>query len=788
MMILFLPAKLFAQVNISGQIKDLTDKPINMVEVLLQNKDSIVVKSQLTDTIGKFTMSAQPSDYILLVKQLGILLYTQNISASQNLALGVINIKVNKQQLKEVVVTSKKPLIERKVDRLVFNVENSITSIGADALEVIAKAPGVRVLNNKIVLVGKSSLTVMIDDRLLQLSGDDLSDFLKSISAETIAKIEVITNPPAKYDADGNSGLINIVLKKNKKSGYSGAATLGYKQTVYSKIFENTNFNYNKNKSTFYLNINGTKGSYKPIEETTIFYPTQTWIQTNSRRSYNADIFTQAGWDYQITKKTLLATSYYIGINNPDMVETIKTPIKNLVQDIDSTIITNASTNRNTRYQTANLHLAHQLDTLGKKITVDGNWFTYIDDNDREFANKNYFGNGQFIPNTSTQYLSKSNQNIKLYTLNAITDLPFKTFTVSFGGKLTFIQNQSDVNFYQLLNNSYDIDITKSNQFNYTENTQAVFANFNKTVNKWELQLGVRGENTLTNGFSITTNQNNTNNYFKIFPTAYLTYNANDKNTYSLTYGRRISRPSYWSLNPFKWYSNPYSYSEGNPFLQPSFTHNIELSYTYNSYITTAISYSKENYQYDQLTIVEPSSNIQVTKPYNFITGYFYQLSNSIQLNKINWLENNIQFQIYYTKSNSSLAQTLPTTNGLGAYVSTDNQILLNKQKTIIGNINYWYQFPAISGIDNVLASSNLDAGIKFLLYRKKLQLTINTSDLFRTNRPRFYSTINDIRINNNNYYDNRCFRFIVRYSFGNDKIKSKEREDLISNERNRAN
>ncbi|OUD36895.1 carboxypeptidase-like regulatory domain-containing protein, partial [Flavobacterium psychrophilum] len=197
---------LFSQVTISGQIKDKKNKPIEFLEIQLQNNDSIIVKSELTNVDGKFTILTEKGEYQLIIKQLGKVLQKQKITAKQDTYIGVIQIIETQQQLEEVIIASKKKLIERKVDRLIFNVENSISASGGDAIDALKITPSIRVQNDKITMIGKSGMSIMIDDKLIQLSGYDLVNFLKTISSDNIKNIEVITTPPAKYSAEGNSG------------------------------------------------------------------------------------------------------------------------------------------------------------------------------------------------------------------------------------------------------------------------------------------------------------------------------------------------------------------------------------------------------------------------------------------------------------------------------------------------------------------------------------------------------------------------------------------------------
>ena len=206
---------LFSQIKITGKITNLNNKPIEFAEILLLTKDSIAVKSELTNEKGSFKINIKQGDYVLQIRQLGKILCNKELIIKNDLDLGIIKITENKQQLQEVVITSKKKLIERKVDRLIFNVENSISASGGDAIDALKSTPNIRVQNDAISMIGKNNLAVMVDDKIIQLAGEDLINFLKTLPSDNIKSIEVITTPPAKYETEGNSGIVNIKLKIN---------------------------------------------------------------------------------------------------------------------------------------------------------------------------------------------------------------------------------------------------------------------------------------------------------------------------------------------------------------------------------------------------------------------------------------------------------------------------------------------------------------------------------------------------------------------------------------------
>jgi len=223
LLIILFQNQVFSQIKISGQIKNEKNNPVEFIEIQLQNKDSIIFKSELTNAEGKFILQTEKGEYSLLVRQLGVIYHNQKINVNQDTYIGIINITEKEQQLQEVVITSKKKLIERKVDRLIFNVENSISASGGDAIDALKVTPSIRVQNDNISMIGKSGMGIMVNDKIIQLSGDDLINYLKNLKSDEIKKIEVITNPPSKYDAQGNSGLVNIVLKSAKSNSLNGS-------------------------------------------------------------------------------------------------------------------------------------------------------------------------------------------------------------------------------------------------------------------------------------------------------------------------------------------------------------------------------------------------------------------------------------------------------------------------------------------------------------------------------------------------------------------------------------
>ena len=779
LLIILFQNQVFSQIKISGQIKNEKNNPVEFIEIQLQNKDSIIFKSELTNAEGKFILETEKGEYSLLVRQLGGIYHKQKISVNQDTYIGIINITEKTQQLQEVVITSKKKLIDRKVDRLIFNVENSISASGGDAIDALKITPRVKVKNDNISMIGKNNMSVMVDDKLILLTGDELINFLKSIPSDNIKSIEVITTPPAKYDAEGNSGLINIKLKKSKLNQWNASLRSSYIQSTYPKGSFGGNFDYQKNKLSLYSNLNYVNGSNAPVETNKIYYPLGLWNEENKRRDFQNSVNSRIGADYKVSEKFSVGMQYLGSFSKPKIVENSLTTIYNQTNSqIDSYINTLSENLGKNNNHSLNLNSTVVFDTIGRKMNINLDYFKFKNDDNRIFNTINLLS----ANNTSLQ-------DIENYSAKVDFEHPLKWINLSYGGKLSFIKTQNNVNYFDTTLGTPIFDPTQSNEFNYDENTQAIYLNGTKKLNeKWETQLGFRLENTQTEGVSKTLNQKNTNSYTKLFPTFYLTYTPNEKNSFSINYNKRINRPSYNRLNPFRWYSNPFSYTEGNPFLQPSFSNNLELNYTFNDNWSNSIYYSHTDNGFEQITIVDNTDNIQKTIAQNFFKTTIIGISESYTYNKLKWLSSTFSFDWNYSKSESLIPITNQNLNGSNAYFSISNDFNLNKNKTLLFNFSYWYNFKGTSDLDKNNAYSQLDASIKYFAFDKKLQISFNANDILSTNRPIYNSFTNNIQIDYKNYYDVRLFRLSLVYKFGNKNINVEKKEVGNQEEKERTN
>lgn len=686
------------------------------------------------------------------------------------------SILVQKQIKTVKLKASRKTLIERKVDRLVFNVENSISATGGDALDALKITPGLKVQGDQIMMIAKKGMSVMIDDKLIQLSGDDLINFLKTIKSEDIKSIEVITNPPAKYDAEGNSGLVNIKLKRIKQDSWSITINGSQKQSIYSTGSIGGSFNYQKNKLSLTAAINYTNGSKKGTEEEFIVYPDQQWNNYFKKRNFSDILSSKLSMDYNISKNWSLGVQYLTSYSTPYTKLTNQNTIYNNHHTIDSLLTTNSFDHKKINTNAINVHSTVKLDSLGKNISFDLDYLGYDNKNNRNFQTQSTFDNAS---NTPFGYTAANNiglQNIKIYSMKVDFENPLKWIMLKYGAKFSFLKTNYDNKYYDTSSGISILDPNISNIFNYVENTQAIYIMGEKNISeKWKTQLGLRVENTQTKGNSVTLNELHNNNYTEFFPSAYLMYKANDNHNISLNYNRRLSRPRYNELNPFKVYYNPYSYTEGNPYIRPEFIDNIEFQYSYKDILFSSFSYSHTKNGKGNPPFFDDVTKVLRLQDLNFFSSNVYNLSETYIFNKVKWWESYNQANVYYTEIYFLPNLNLTNTKNWGAYFSSNNKFTINKNKTLKAEVNFWYQSPQNQDSYKFKGSASLGLGFTFITLKKAMIINLVINDLFMTEYEKARA-LTSTPYRYASYDDQRYIRLSVSYRFGNNKLSVKKR------------
>lgn len=668
--------------------------------------------------------------------------------------------------IETVTVNGKKALVERKVDRLIYNVQNSMLSQGSSGSEVLSSTPLLKVDEDKglVSVAGKSGVSVMVNDRMLNLTGSELINYLKNIRSENILKVEVITTPPAKYEAQGNSGIINIVLKKNVDLGWSGYLNTYYTQRTFGSFGGTTGINYQNKKLKSTLKFQGFDTAKRSVENYQIVGKESSFSRSDRKDMYNG-LGLNANVDYSLSDKSTIGFIYDITKGNIDM-------------DIYST----------QNYFTGNTPtLLSETDSKHRSVFTTQMLNTYFDHKfgDHKLSlGYNYYGNipdtqVNFITTDLSDYSKETVRNLsavdyKISSAQADLTLNFKKLQVETGTKYSQFTNNSNIEYLDLKNGNYVTDPGKSNIFEYTEKNYAAYMSASKDFGeKWSVKAGLRYEYVQTNSFSPTTQSKNENSYGKFFPTAYLSYKLDGSNQLSLNYSRRINRPSFHALNPFKWYSNPRSYSTGNPELQPSFNDNIELNYIFKNKFSANIYYQRTTNNFEQLLFLDGKS---VTSSYY---NYYNQDTYGVNINYTDtffkFWETNISTSFSYNETQITKFNLIPK-NGQSFYYSLKNTFQLNKAKTFFLFVNYWESLPSTDGNTYQKNMGSLDAGVKMSFMNKALQMNVSVSDIFKQSRFIGDAYYSDNTQSFNNYWDARKLNISVTYNFGNQKVKSNNR------------
>ena len=781
---LLFPVILFAQ-TITGKITDKTDA-ISYANVIITDVNQKIITGTTTDENGFFTLNVVSGNYKILISFIGYLTVEKEILVTKNINLGSIILDENAQYLDEIVIKTEKRIIERKIDRLVFNVERSIASTGGNGLDVLKITPGIQVQNGTLEILGKGATQVMINGRISPLQGDELISFLSGFSASDIQKIEVITNPPAKYEASGNGGLINIVLKKGIQNSWKNSTTISYNQNRYNFATFTNNFFYNKDKISFSGSVNATKGSIENAEGLQIKYPANFWdIDVDSK--LGKDLFSgRFLMDYQASKKTTFGLQYLGNTNKPGGFTTTTSTIFDNNNNLEKTLINKGDNEIDNKNHTFNFHLITQLDSLGKNLSFDADYFTFDANNSRDFFTETFNENGN-SEGINSAALNISNQKIENFSSKVDVDFPLKKVTLSYGIKASFTNTKSDVLYYNTITGNPELDETRSNKFDYKEQNLATYISGNTTLtDKLKMQFGLRLENTKTEGINSDMNQKNENKYTKLFPTIYFSYQENDNTNYFLSYGRRINRPNFRNLNPFRFYINDNSYSVGNPFLQPSFSDNFEFSHVYKNNFNTSVSLNITTDGSGTVFTSDAENQTQIITRENYYKQYNYGFTEGFSYTKLSWWksQNSINLFGYYTKFTKDFGSE--PKNGMQIYLTSNNTFSLGENTKL--QVNSYYSSQHNRGLFSVGEMFDLSFGLQHN-FKNNIKMSFLFSDVLNTaSLNNYVSIVNGVEQNYRQNESSRNFRISLSYDFGNKKVNVKNRNFGNDDERRRSN
>ena len=781
--------------SISGTIYELENLPALYANVILQSPtDSSMIKGGIADENGIFSLQSIPyGQYQIMVSYIGFENYYSPVFElnTKNYELPQIALKEMSNELATLTVTAQRPILEMKPDKMVFNVEGPINNSGSNGLELLRKSPGVMVDNNNNVnLLGKSGVKIFIDGKESPLSGDDLAAFLQTLQSDQINAIEIITNPSAKYDAEGNAGIINIKLKKNKNLGANANLSLSYAKGIAANVYSSINGNYRSEKVNVFGNYgynweNGINYLHMYQEQAGQYFDAHSDMSDKSdNHSY------KFGADYFISDKSTIGflTNGY----SSDWIfnSTSRTPISKIGNSSIERILIANSEGLGTR-KNNNYNVNYRFDN-GKERTlnIDLDYGSFKNDNEQSQPNFYYDGTETNIL-TERTYFTNSPTDINIYTAKLDYEQPALKGKLGMGVKSAFVTTDNTFDFYNVLENIKELDEGLSSKFVYKENVNAAYVNYSTKIKKLGINSGLRAEQTMWTGdlttYMADNDSINTASYIDFFPSIAFSYQLNEKNGFNLSYSRRINRPSYQDLNPFQDKLDERTSEKGNPFLSPEYTNNFQLQHSFSYQLTTTLNYSRTNNVITRLVDIDsnnPEGNFITWENLASQDHYSISLASPITITK--WWSSYTNLNLYHmhNKADYGNGKTIDL-KATTFNMYTQHTFQLPYDASL--EVSSWYVSPSIWGGNFEMDSMfDISMGIQKKILQDKGKIKFSVSDIFKTNDWSGTSQLGELYTDASGGWDSRKVNLTFSYMFGNNNVKSRNRSTGLESENSR--
>lgn len=780
---------------VRGNVKDADGEALPFATVMLMSaQDSSLAKAGYTNESGDFALTpVDAGEYFLKVTYTSMAPYASEIfpvSEGQKYEAPGIVLQTSDAELDAVKITAQKPLITIKPDMTVFNVQASTNAIGSDGLELLRKAPGVMVDNNdNIILQGKSGVRIYIDGKPSPLTTADLAAMLKTMQSSQIEAIEIITNPGAKYDAEGNAGIINIRLVKDKSLGTNGNLDLGYGIGRYSKYNGSISANHRNKKVNVFGSLGGNTGrwfnfmNFYRIQNETVFDQESETI----RDGYNVNA--KVGADFFVSEKStigVLANGFnWDGAWN----NTATTDIRDeATMEPISTLQALSSNDVKRQNLNANLNYRYD-DKKGQTWNIDADYGFFNLSSDAYQPNYYYNPDGSLL--SESIFSTNAPTSIDIATLKFDHERNIGKGKFGFGAKSSYVMTDNDFQFYDRVNEADTLNLDRSNRFEYTENINAAYVNYKRQMGKWGISVGLRGEQTNSLGeltsAQVTGNDTVKRNYFNLFPSGGLTYQQSQNHMFRMNYSRRIDRPRYQDLNPFSNRLDELTYQQGNPFLRPQYTNALELTHVYKYRYSTSLKYSYTVDMMTQITDTTEETRSFITNE-NLASQEVISLYVSAPASITKW---------WSTFTNAGVFRTRNQANyGVGkeidlAQVSFNiyHQSTFKLPKDFSFEVSGFYNSPGIWGANfNNREFWGVDVGARKKILDGKGNVKVALSDVFYSMQWRGIQEYGGLYMDASGGWESRQLKFSFSYLFGNDQVKaSRRRKTGLEDESGRA-
>ncbi|WP_264524488.1 TonB-dependent receptor [Flavobacterium sp. N502536] len=783
--------------SISGTVIDAENKePVIFATILLLNEEQeTLIKSELSENKGEFNfINLKNGKYRIKIVHDDYKTFKSEIitikedNKKQLLPIELLK-TIKKENLKEVVIVKKKKFIETKIDRTILNVDALESNSGITALELLKKAPGTSISEQGVVsLNGKANTTIFIDDRPTYLSGAQLESYLSGLASDNIDKIEIMTNPPAKYEAAGNGGVINIKLKKSKKEGENGSVVVGLRQHKFTEY--NTTFDLNKKKEKYNLFLSGNIGYKKRFQNLFInrnFTETGSYSRQETNNVGDAIVTNlRFGADYNLSKNTVIGFSTDSQIWNGNDIDDGRNYLYNKTQAMDSIVKTLGDSDSKSVNSATNFNVTHK---LNEKSDVSANFDYLLYDSFpyQEFKNSIVFSDAS--KNYSDMLVGGAASKVNIYAGKAdYSNQLTKKTNLQTGFKYSNIRTNNESKYFDIVNGNTTPNLNQNNKFLYDEKITALYASSNTNFDRLSMQLGLRYESVKIVGDQlgneIKPRMKTKTSYDNFFPTVYLSYKLDSlaNNTVGINYGKRIDRPYYQDLNPVVIQLDKLTFYKGNPNLKPSITNSVEASFAHKSLLNVTLAYSKINDQI--METIEILNNTYYSMPGNIGDTQVSNLSVSSTFNLASWLTFSTNAQLSYTDTKSNFFGGKLHSYGYNFRIDPVLQIKLKNDYNV--ELFSRYVSKAYVAQFSIDPYWFLDITVsKKLSSRSSIKLI--GMDIFRTYINK--GIINNLVNTTADYktlWNTRQVRVSFTYNFG-DKITTQERENnSIDTEKNR--
>lgn len=784
----------FAQLySVSGKTLDENRQALPFVTLMiLQAKDSSMVKAGFSDADGAFKLEDVPSgQFLVKTAFVGYETLWVPFSLDQtHLDLGALALNPVSTHLAEVTIKATKPLFQAEVDRIVVNVENSVLAAGKNTLEVLALSPGISLSpdESNLRLKGKGGVLVLIDGRQTYMSPADVIRFLKGLSASEVESIELISNPPSRYDAAGVAGIIHIKTIKNRSLGTKGSVNAGYRRGEYNhwnaggslatktrSVSINNYASYADGASAKWLE---NKTQYLDAGEKTMLFDLDNQAKTLSR-----NIMLRNGINWDISRKwSVGSTLMYSDANDTEHARNL-TDILHNPSGINHMRQLSDQYTRGRTF-TATGYFKTIFKGTNHELSGDIDYSSFSRSSVAEINNQMFAQKSEPVAEQSFINSTPNTTHIRVGKMDYIKNMKAGVFEA--GIKYSHVASANDARFEENIDNKWVTDPGRTFNFQYNENIAASYVSYALEKGKNSFKAGLRYERTFAEGISENANARFDKNYGQLFPTLFYQRTLNTHNQLGLSYSRRITRPNYASLNPFVYVLDSYTIHTGNPDLNPALSNSFEINHTYKYKIQTSLSYSrtKDNiHEMPQRSAENPE--VMVYQDINIDHFDYYSLGVFFPVSVTKNWEMTHYMNVFYSRFSTRLNQQNEGTKAPGVSYNLSNNINLPKDFKL--EAGWFFNGSTVYGLYTIGSFHGLSAGLKKSFNSDKTYLAFNFSDILFTNKLGVSSSLPEFIQSGKVWQDTRRFSVSLIHRFGKRTVQSgRNHESSSENERSR--